>query len=107
MKDKYRKDLKEMIPKLDSEIEELFEECQDPEFLDGDKMNQIEEIIIKLEEKEERFKKADETAEKYNKWQECLETQPTVFEHLEQCREELSLRAEMWKSLNSWKKMED
>ena len=70
-------------------------------------MGQIEEIIIKLEEKEERFKKADETAEKYNKWQECLETQPTVFEHLEQCREELSLRAEMWKSLNSWKKMEE
>lgn len=68
MKEKYKKDMKEMIPKLDAEIEELFEECQDPQFLDGDKMAQIEEIIIKLEEKEERFKKCDETAEKYNKW---------------------------------------
>lgn len=74
MKDKFKKDLNQMIPKLDSDINELFEECQAGKFLDGEKMGQIEEIIIELEALEERFKKNDETATKYNSWQETLET---------------------------------
>ena len=42
-----------------------------------------------------------------DEWQEVLETQPTVFENLDSCREEMTLRCEMWRSLHSWQEKED
>ena len=50
MKEKFKKDLSEMIPKLDSQINELFEESQHPKFLEGQNMEKIEEMLIDLAE---------------------------------------------------------
>lgn len=72
-----------MIPKLDDQINELFEVSKDPRFLNGDNIEKIEEMLIELNEIEAKFKDHEETATKYNKWQETLETQQHVFENLD------------------------
>jgi hypothetical protein len=57
-----------MIPKLDDQINELFEVSKDPKFLNGDNIEKIEEMLIELNEIEQRFNDHEETATKYNKW---------------------------------------
>lgn len=64
-----------MIPELDDSINELFAVSQDQKFLNGDNIEKIEEMLIELNEIEQKFNSHEETANKYNKWQEVLETQ--------------------------------
>jgi hypothetical protein len=45
--------------------------------------------------------------DRYNKYQEVLETNPSVFENLEECREQMTLRCLMWRSLNEWQEYND
>ena len=65
------------------------------------------EIIKELDNIEAQFKEAEATSLKYNKWQEVLETQPTVFKNLEDCREQLTLRCLMWRSLSQWQDLNE
>lgn len=73
-KEIFKKDLNQMIPKLETQINELFEESQDSKFLNGDNIDKIEDMLEDLRDIEQRFKEHEETAYKYNKWQETLET---------------------------------
>jgi dynein heavy chain len=77
----------------------LFEEVQNPIFLQNSDMF---ENLKKLDEIEVAFNKMNASAEKYGNWQNVLEQQPTIFENLEDCREQLSLRCMMWRNLNEW-----
>jgi len=95
------------VPKLDGEINEHFDSAQDPKFLDGNNLDNIYEIIGELDGIEAKFKELEERKETYNKWQQVLETQPTVFENLEDCREQIALRCLMWRSLSEWTEMND
>jgi dynein heavy chain len=99
-KELFKKTLNELVPKLDKEINELFEEAQDKQFLDG--KSDMFEMLKVLDGIEARFKELETRSTTYNKWQEVLETQPTVFENLDGTREEMSLRCLMWRSLNEW-----
>jgi hypothetical protein len=101
-KEKFKKDLMELIPKLEEEVNEHFERIQDPKFLNGENMEKMAEILADLNEIEDRFKSLEKTKMKYNSWQEVLETQPTPFLQLEDCREQMTLRCLMWRSLNEW-----
>jgi hypothetical protein len=91
-----------LIPKLDADINELLEQSIDAKFLDGDQMENKYPILQELDEIEARFKELEALKEKYNNWQMVLETQPTVFENLEECREQYSLRCLMWRNLERW-----
>ena len=64
-------------------------------------------MIKVLEALEVRFKELETRSMTYNKWQEVLETQPTVFENLDAARDELGLRCLMWKSLDDWQSMSE
>ena len=70
-------------------------------------MEKMEDMLIELNEIEARFKEHEQEAMKYNKWQETLETQQTIFTNLDQCREDIGVRCEMWRSLHSWKQKEE
>lgn len=84
-KETFKKTLNELIPKLDHQINELFSQAQDDKFLEGDA--DMNETIKVLDGLEEEFKQLEERSTTYNKWQEVLDTQPTIFESLDDCRE--------------------
>ncbi len=73
-KEKFKKTLNELIPKLDTEINELFEKAKQPKYLDGDNMERLSEVLQELDAVEATFKQLEERKETYNKWQEVLET---------------------------------
>lgn len=74
-KEYFKRSLDKMIPELDDSINELFAVSQDQKFLNGDNIEKMEEMLIELNEIEQKFNSHEETANKYNKWQEVLETQ--------------------------------
>jgi hypothetical protein len=88
------------VPALDKEINDCFEEAKDKKYLDGENMDQMFDIIQELDGIEAKFKELEETAEKYNNQQVVLEMQPSVFENLDDARQEITLRAQMWRSLS-------
>jgi len=106
-KETFKKDVAERVPKLDAEINALYEKAQDPKYLEGENMEKMFDILAELDEIESKFKELEATKEKYNKWQEVLETSPTVFEHLDDCRDQMSLRCLMWRSLNEWQDLNE
>ena len=106
-KETFKKDVAERVPKLDDEINALYEKAQDPKYLEGENMEKMFDILAELDEIEAKFKELEATKEKYNKWQEVLETSPTVFEHLDDCRDQMSLRCLMWRSLNEWQDLNE
>lgn len=103
-KEKFKKELIQLIPKLDEDINQLLEESINEKFLDGTNMEDENKykILEELNNIEERFKHLEALKEKYNNWQVVLETQPTVFENLEECRDQMQLRCLMWRSLEEW-----
>ena len=56
MKIKFKNELNQLIPVLDEKINELFENSKDPKFLNAERMEQMEDMLIELNEIEERFK---------------------------------------------------
>lgn len=50
-------------------------------------MEKMFDILSELDKIESTFKELEERKETYNKWQEVLDTNPTVFENLDECRE--------------------
>lgn len=101
----FKRTLNELIPQLNNQIHTLHDESLDPIFLSGD-ANKIEMLKI-LDEKEARFKELEGSSLKYNQWQEVLQTQPTVFEELDVLREALTMRCQMWRSLNEWEELQE
>ena len=65
------------------------------------------DIIQELAEKEAKFKQLEQLKDTYNNYQMVLETQLSVFENLEDCREQITLRCLMWNSLDEWTQMNE
>lgn len=106
-KNKYKKIVANLVPKLDAEINTLFDESQDAKYLDGANLDKMYDIIQELAEKETKFKQLEALKDTYNNYQMVLETQLTVFENLEDCREQIVLRCLMWNSLDEWTQMNE
>lgn len=83
----FKKTLNELIPQLNNQINTLHEEAKNPIFLSGEA--NMFDMLRQLDELEGRFKELETRSMKYNQWQEVLQTQPTVFDNLDQCREDL------------------
>ena len=62
----------------------------------------MNEMIKQLDDKELTFKELEERSQTYNSWQQTLETPCTVFDNLEELREDLLNRCLMWRSLRDW-----
>lgn len=77
----------------------MFDKAKDKKYLDGENMEKMFDIINELDAIENHFKQLEATAEKYNNQQVVLEMMPTVFENLDEARTEITLRAQMWRSL--------
>jgi len=99
----FKKTLNELIPKLNQEIDQLNEETNNQVFLSGEA--NMFEVLKNLDDLESRFKELEERSIKYNQWQEVLQTQPTVFDTLDELRESLTLRCLMWRSLKEWEEL--
>lgn len=65
-KELFKKTLNDLVPKLDKEITEIFEEAQHAQFLDG--KSDLFEMIKVLEALEVRFKELETRSMTYNKW---------------------------------------
>ena len=103
--DTFKKTLDDLIPKLNAEIDNLHAESTDEMFLSGDSNKY--EILKKLDKMETRFKDLESTSQKYQYWQEVLQTNPTMFENLDNLREDFGIRASMWRSLEKWENLTD
>lgn len=101
--DKFKKDLEQQIPSLHKDIHSLHEESILPQYLE--ESSSMEQMIKELDEKKARYEELEATAQKYNAWQEVLDTPPTNFTDLENCREELFNRHLMWHSLDEWEQL--
>jgi len=66
--------LNELIPKLDKEINLIFDVSKDPKYLNGENMEKMFDVLKDLSEVEAKFKTLEEESLKYNRWQEVLET---------------------------------
>lgn len=73
-KEKFRKDLKLLIPQLSQEIDDLYERATHEKFTNGESLNQMFDILSEVDEIETKFKKLEEQKETYNRWQLELET---------------------------------
>lgn len=61
------------IPKLDQDIDDVFDRSKDAKYLDGDNLEKMFDIINELNQIEDEFKVLEETAERYNNQQTVLE----------------------------------
>ena len=68
--EKFKKTLDELIPVLNSDIEELHQDALDDMFLSGEA--NMYEVLKKIDQIELKFKELEERSTKYNSWQEVL-----------------------------------
>jgi hypothetical protein len=102
--EKFKKNLQEMIPELNSQIDTLQEEATQPQYFDKANMegDKIPGILADLDQKMENFKLYEETSERYNDWQVKLYVPQTNFDNLDELRTQLVNRHLMWHSLADW-----
>ena len=103
--ERFKTDLKEMIPVLNSQVKRLTDDSVLPCYLDQN--SDPQEMIKQLDEKLAAFKKLEETGLKYNEWQEQLGTVSTVFNNIDNLRDEVINRHLMWHSLDEWQILKD
>lgn len=106
-KERFKKDMNVRTPQLDEAITDCFNRSKDPKYLDGDNLADMFSMIAEMNGIEAEFKRLEETAERYQYQQQVLEMQPTPFENLEDARQEITLRATMWRSLKEWQDMNE
>ena len=94
-----------MIPVLNSQVKRLTDDSVLPCYLDQN--SDPQEMIKQLDEKLAAFKKLEETGLKYNEWQEQLGTVSTVFNNIDNLRDEVINRHLMWHSLDEWQILKD
>jgi len=103
--ERFKKELENLIPVLNTEVENLMEESQLPQYLD--KNSDMGEMIKQLDEKMAKFNELATTAVKYNGWEEELRTQPTIFSNIDELKVELEARHALWHSLQEWKELKE
>eukprot|EP01022_Parablepharisma_sp_SALTPOND_P016111 TRINITY_DN2328_c0_g1_i1.p1 TRINITY_DN2328_c0_g1~~TRINITY_DN2328_c0_g1_i1.p1 ORF type:complete len:2092 (+),score=299.17 TRINITY_DN2328_c0_g1_i1:7740-14015(+) len=89
-----------LIPELTSELETLKNDVMDEKLLT--KEEGMEEVLKKIASLEEHFKAGENLADKYRDYQQTLNMEPVDFPLVEEIREGLSLRSDLWKSLQQW-----
>ena len=62
--------MNELIPKLDKEINLIFDVSKHPKYLNGDNIEKMFNFLKDLSEMEAKFKTLEEESLKYNRWQE-------------------------------------
>ena len=98
--DQFRKSFDDMVPKLNSQIEDVNTEVNDDKFLSGE--SEMLDMLKKIDVLEEKYNNLEKTSLKYQSWQETLQINQSSFENLEQLRGDLKLRSDMWRSLSAW-----
>ncbi len=99
--DTFKKKLQEqMIPQLMQDLDQLKKDIEDEKLLT--KEEGVEENLQKIEKLEARFKAGENAANKYRGYQQTLNMEPVEFAIVDEVREGLSLRADLWKSLREW-----
>ena len=90
----------QMIPELIHDLDQLKLDIEDPRLLTREEG--VDENLTKLSKLEDRFKEADNSAEKYRGYQQTLNLEQSEFALVDEVREGLSLRSDLWKSLQEW-----
>jgi len=98
--DSFRRTFDDLVPKLNHEIDDAHKEVCNEVFLSGD--SEMTEMLKKLDYLEERYNDLEKTSLKYQSWQEVLQMNQTAFENLDQLRDDLKIRADMWRYLSTW-----
>ena len=98
--DSFRRTFDDLIPKLNTEIDEVHTDVNNEVFLSGD--SEMADMLKKLDYLEERYQDLEKTSTKYQSWQEVLQMNQTPFENLDVLRDDLKIRADMWRSLSTW-----
>ena len=100
----FRKDVNTMVPDFLSEVNALHYKVLDEKHL---KKESVATFTIKeLEEIDEKCRKLESEASTISEYQTFLELPINRFEEVEQVREDLDARLELWRSLRDWKKMQ-
>lgn len=98
--DSFRKTFDDLIPKLNSEISEVHQEATNEIFLSGDA--DMSDVLKRIDLLEEKYNGLEKVSLKYQSWQEVLQINQSSFENLDQLRDELRIRADMWRALSTW-----
>lgn len=99
--EKFKKDLFNiMIPELNNQVHTLTEESVEPQYLKEE--SNMYDMIEQLDKKMETFKEFQERSQRFNYYQEVLGTPSTVFDNIDELREQLFNRHLMWHSLKEW-----
>lgn len=101
----FKKQLSDLIPKLNVEIEVLHEASLNEAFLSG--QSNMFDMSRQLDELETKLNELEGLSSKYNNWQEVLSMNPTSFENLDKAREDITLRCLLWRSLQQWEDKTD
>ena len=102
-KEKFKKQLDSLIPKLNLEVQSLHEESIEPQYLDEN--SDINDMIKQLDAKWEKYVELQTRSEKYNIWQEKLETSQTQFQNVQDLYDQLYYRRLLWRSKDEWQKL--
>jgi dynein heavy chain, axonemal len=103
--DQFRKTFDDLIPRLNSDISDVHEEVNNDKFLSGE--SEMTEMLKKIDDLEDKYSKLEKTSLKYQSWQEVLQINQTSFENLDQLRDDLRIRADMWRSLSTWEEKQE
>ena len=68
-KEKFKKTLNELIPKLDADINDLFSAAEDTKFIQKENTEKIYDILKELDKIEADFNELEQRSMLYNKWQ--------------------------------------
>ena len=85
--DSFRRTFDDLIPKLNTEIDEVQTEVNNNVFLSGD--SEMTDMLKKLDNLEESYQGLEKTSTKYQSWQEVLQMNQTPFENLDVLRDDL------------------
>ena len=90
-----------LIPELKIRLENLYNNVQSEVLLSQDEP--IDKILNEISVLEEEFNSCEGLTVKYLNYQQALNVEAISFPLVEEIREALSLRSDMWRSLKSWK----
>ena len=99
--DSIKKELNDvLILELNEKLEKLQVDVKDEKFLN--KSQTVSKTIKDVELLEETFKICESLSKKYNSYKQTLNMEASEFGLVEEIREELGLRSDLWKSLQKW-----
>lgn len=102
--DKFRTRLgQKLIPDLMTDIEQIMTDVCDEALIEW--QENIYEVLNKVDDLEASFKTAYEKSEKYKEYQQVLGTEMIEFTNVDELREQLMLRVDLWRGLKEWNEL--